>query len=447
MKFEFPPKTNIVKDDEKKDEKTILSQIRSSSLGHKIIKGALTASLFMGLENKMHAKDNIVNKEKIENDSKIKLRENNPKPEEYDAGKIIGINKLEENVDFYKNNPEDFIKNGIINSQKEYIDFSINYGLDMQSKRRLEIKELEELIKKDSSISDSIQSIINDRKESLSNWVKYQKNKEEEKIKYLSNQEENSPLTEEEKKVIDNSKYLVNTFESTKDLLINLVNTESYLKKLQTEFNCSLEEAKQHQSTRISNIKITNCNFMSTKMLESVINCQAGYMAKDHIVYVPYDVDQKKLVNLSLHELLHAMTLGNSGISNKAKDLLEISFNGKMAINNEESDYHKNATERYVRLKILDMELDRLGIKKFGESISKDQYDKMLKNSLSKMESKNSDNYKFINKNAEEFIDFNIMDDNEGGYELYKKLFDEIASNNKTYKHSDWNYQSPNDLA
>jgi hypothetical protein len=140
------------------------------------------------------------------------------------------------------------------------------------------------------------------------------------------------------------------------------------------------------------------------------------------------------------------MTLGNDGLSTKSKKILTDSFVGNKSIDENEHAYFKDPTERYVRLKILEIELDRLGIKKLGEKLTKEQFNKILENSINKMTSKDQDDSMFLNKNAFDFLEFlNMEDGKNGGYELLKKMLDEIALNESeskgdTYSHDEWNY-------
>ena len=81
-------------------------------------------------------------------------------------------------------------------------------------------------------------------------------------------------------------------------------------------------------------------------------------------------------------------------------------------------------TERYVRLKILEKKLENLGIKKIGEKFTREHYDKMME-----LYFKNK-----LDDNGLEFIHFTKFsedeDDQDGhkNFEIFEKLFNEIAS-------------------
>jgi hypothetical protein len=430
-------------EDKSNNKEVVLSKIRKSKHLSTFIRSVFLFS-FLNQAGFVDAENSRVSKQKENKEFSEKTKIQNPTPESYD---------IRENKNLYlslENNkskdPESLIKDGILNSEKEFLDFFIKYASERQLNLKEEIKSLKEKLLQGSN--DSIANLIDDKEISLKKWISAKEEKEKDKIKLLSNLEDSKyEMTDKDFKILENSNEIVKTFNLAKDTLVDIMSSPDYLKKLKKEFNCSLEEAKKHQETRINNIKMTDCKFMSSKFLNSVTESSAFYLKKDHLVAVPYDKSSDELFDLAIHELLHASTLGNSGISTKAKDLLTGSFAGDKFLEENESEYFKDATERYARLKILEIELERLGIKKIGESLTKDQYDKLLENSIDKIFAKDQKDKKFLNKNAMEFLDFlNMEDGKSGGYEILKKMLDEIAMDDTTedakgdYIHNDWNY-------
>jgi len=456
MTFEFFKKPNppLKKEESNEDNKTILSHLRDNSLSHKLIKAGTAATLFLGVENGIKAenKNNDLKDTKIETVNNLKIENNNPTPESYDARHIVkDVETRLKNIDNYKESSAVLVADGIKKSNKEYSEFIINYASEKLTKILEETQTLKNKIseldsKKDSSLYQKISEELQNNQDRLEIWNKFKKEKENE-IKEIKETPE-FKFSQNDLNVIKNSPALINAFESAKNEIISILSSQNYLKKLAIEFNCDIKEAKLHQATRINNVRLASCEFLSRSFLFGVTSSQAYYSPTLHQISLPYDVDLKKITDLAIHELLHSATLSSKGLSVNAKHLLsEESFKSGFEYEKGENDYFSNPTERYVRIKILDIELDRLGIKKLGENMTKDQYHKMLEVYMNQISGKIKGKDGF-NDNAMQFIDFTKDGDNkEGGYEIYKKLFNEIALNQggenkekEIYKHGAWSY-------
>ncbi|MFZ4632321.1 MAG: hypothetical protein ACOYL8_03940 [Patescibacteria group bacterium] len=428
----------------------ILNIIRNSSLAHKIIKGAAMVTFLMGVKNMAHAenltKDNQ-NLNKIE--SLQKKSTENPKPESYNAIKKINNFKHNDEVSSLNREAcENLILNGVKKSESESVILNIDYAKQKITSISEEISVLENKLTNLQESSQEFSSIKDELSEKINKKILFENYlSEKENIKKEMSNKKTLDLNESQQEIIKNAPELVKIFDSAKQEVLTMLSSNDYLQKLKIEFNCNLDEAKKHQATRVSNVNSINYEFQSKEYLELSNFCAAYYDRGIHQIALPYNVDQEKLARLAKHELLHCATMSSEGISAKAKKLLsEDSFqdNKKYYGDDAEKEYFADATERYARLKILDMELERLGIKNVGEKLNEKQYDKMMDLFMESMFTKHEDE-KQLNRNALDFINF--TKDGEGkkdGYKMYKKLFNEIAANqeNSTYQNSEWNYDN-----
>jgi len=178
-----------------------------------------------------------------------------------------------------------------------------------------------------------------------------------------------------------------------------------YFRRLQKECGGNLEKAKQAQKQRIVNLDYLEVLFGNESDLarEYVIG---GLGVTDEIAIkkkirelkrkkdIPtglawYDNKKNREVimlpqsnnnnDTIFHEIFHASTRGDLDIPEPTKRMLEDSFRSDDYEKSEIERYKlKKPTERLVRKQILDHELDRLGIKKYGEKFTEKHYKKMM---------------------------------------------------------------------
>jgi len=211
--------------------------------------------------------------------------------------------------------------------------------------------------------------------------------------------------------------------------LIKHVSSQEYLDKLKLEVSDD-KKAKKIQKERIENLKNVKINALSLEELEreyvkqvfentgskldiTNINTAGFYNEKEHEVFIPNDkFDPKEIETIIWHELGHAKTGSNTGITDNTKKILTESFKEEKGDSKIEKEYFINPTERLVRKQILDRELEALGIKKYGEKFADKHYDKMM------------EYYKKgkFSWNANEFI-------KRTNRKNFKKIFNEIAAN------------------
>ena len=182
--------------------------------------------------------------------------------------------------------------------------------------------------------------------------------------------------------------------EKIKNELIEHISSQEYLNKLKSEFGGSDNRAKGEQARRIENLKKVNINIASSdelneelkkrlngqKLPGNSIKANGFYDPASHETFVSFDDSHGALT--SLHELLHASTRGVEGITYRTKNTLVNSYENQGflggLIKDKKDEYFSDPTERLVRKQILDRELNKLGIKKYGEKFTKEHYREMM---------------------------------------------------------------------
>lgn len=225
--------------------------------------------------------------------------------------------------------------------------------------------------------------------------------------------------------------------EKIKNELIEHVSSQEYLNKLKSEFGGSDNRAKGEQARRIENLKKVNINIASLdelneelkkrlngqKLPGNSIKANGFYDPASHETFVSFDDSHGALT--SLHELLHASTRGVEGITYRTKNTLVNSYENqgflRGLIKDKKDEYFSDPTERLVRKQILDRELNKLGIKKYGEEFTKEHYREMM------------EAYKagVFSYNVNDFIKRTKKDP-----KIFMQIFNEIAKNEEEKRSS-----------
>lgn len=225
--------------------------------------------------------------------------------------------------------------------------------------------------------------------------------------------------------------------EQAKSDVINHIGSPEYLKKLAKEMNISEHDAKEQQQTRLKNLQNVSYDFKNSGLIfqltrkTSSEGAIAFHMSENNGIYLPYNIDLKNekekrdFYAIIQHEMLHGLIPSDEMISPKANNLLTESFDSSLV---KKGDNYFTPSELIVRKQVLDLEMEKLGIKKYGEEFTNEHYQKLL--SL-------ADENK-LSSNALELIIF-IKSNN------FLKVMNELAeNNNKNYYHSNWNYSEIN---
>ena len=157
-----------------------------------------------------------------------------------------------------------------------------------------------------------------------------------------------------------------------------------------------------YQRDLINNLKTVKFKIISQETLNQLTTSEndnfislGGYLRSEHTIYiVPRDLNS--IFETILHESLHATYKGDRELTEKEKEILKKSFKLRRFIKKKYplhelpsvyqdgkseflENYHKKPSERIVRKKMLDFELEKLGIKKYDEKFTKEHYTILLK--------------------------------------------------------------------
>jgi hypothetical protein len=429
------------------------------SFGKKILKTGLAIGLATSAETPVQAenfKSTDQKKEKTEN--AIELTATNPSPESYDASeKIKHIPRKEQYDQARKENPLNALLDDMQYSEnvtllKEEQAILNNYDEKLADLLRMEF-ELNKLEKSSSEYTELLAEYENKKKD----LERIDETTDNLQLRRLEIQKDKHNVLSDSqlKHIYERAPQIIKQLEDIRENLISIVNSSQYLKKLQTEFNCDLKEAKEHQTVRLNNLKTVTIFFRNSSELSNPygggVSSSAYYTSERHEVCLPYDKPEEELLHFATHELIHSITNGENGLSAKTKSLLQSNFKKSEKHSSEFNIYLSKTTERYVRLKMLEIELDRLGIKKVGKKISSQGYKKMMDwYEEQKIKTDNSslrDNF--------QLLETTDGLDEDSGREKLNQLFQELADNqednsseNKSdYRHSGWDYNNPDNLA
>ena len=257
--------------------------------------------------------------------------------------------------------------------------------------------------------------------------------------------------------------------EQTRNYLLALVSSPDYLRKLSYGLNGDMEKAKMEQSRRVEALKkvsiypyemrnsedlrnliiegvnkhINNNEYARREVGDTTVSESSvvenwtkmifegfkrkkinGIFIYDRII-ICSDLTDDKFVEAIMHELLHSVTRGSDFILEDTKDKLNKTFvgmDGNLTLEEKEAmEYLKRSSERLVRKQQLEIELEKFGIKKYGEPFTIEHYNKMW-------EAVRSGEIKFDN-NAMEFImsTYNSKKTKQENFKTFKELFDTIA--------------------
>ena len=384
--------------------------------------------------------DNLNDKENISIETSKNIENKKIKPEDYDLKKISHLNLID--LEAKKSlNPEIIQRIMQESLQKTNLydqEIKLCHDIDEVDKSLyLVINEIKKLKENNQEIPSELsqkESFLNEKyNESLNKLKEF---RDITVVKIFENY--NSDY-------LKSAPDLFKNIELAREEIKRLISSDDYINKLQIQFNCSHEEALRHQQVRLSNIDILNYEIKSIREIKSSAGVDAGgYAIKDsNIVVLPYDLKERKNIDIkkiAFHEFLHLVDNCGSGLSSDVIELLN-----KNMVNNSTQDefqkqqyeYHSNPTERYVRLKALESDLEKLNVLKIGEEFTYEKYKEMIRLSH---ENK-------LSNDAEDFIMYTKHYGDEEGYKILKELFSKIALSNDSkqqttddYVHPGWNY-------
>jgi hypothetical protein len=253
------------------------------------------------------------------------------------------------------------------------------------------------------------------------------------RINEQENQLDNNDKLVSKRKIIK----IMTLIENVKIKLIHHVGSEEYLDKLAKEMNISKKAAKEHQKVRVDNIDNISYDLKSPARI-SIETGEEGYAYYDkekHQISLPYNINIENENDIDYfykaleQEILHSSTESNKGLSDHLKKSLKEAFSYKKDEDVESNFYFSIPAELIARKQILDLEMEELGIKKYGDVFTKEHYEKLL---ILKKEGK-------LSEASSELIDHIKSEE-------FPKIMNELAENtndnstNKTYQHPEWDY-------
>lgn len=399
----------IIKKEENKkpQEKTVFQKIRNNSeiinTGFQVLSvGSLATGLGVGIGEIERKIRQDINKNKIE------LFQEKERAESY----LVRGNKVASDTTKYLS--DDFISEVAI----------LMKGPDEAS-----------LIKgKDGLIAVYLSSGTCERQMSKEDTLNYERilNKYESDIKEEKKKLNIKDINTAKEKIID----IMTLIEKAKLEVINHIESDEYLEKLGKEIGISKKLARLHQEVRINNIKNISYNLVTNTriFMDTDGGGYAYYSPLTNKITLPYNIDlndkNKKsfFCEAIVHEILHESTMYDEGLSGTVEEFLRDSFKNSENENREDSIYYSEPGELIVRKQILDLEMEKLGIKKYGDVFTEEHY-KKLKELRDKYE---------LSSDAIQFID-HIKPQN------FVKVMNELADNNSReekgdYYNPEWNY-------
>ncbi|MFZ4648884.1 MAG: hypothetical protein ACOYMB_04650 [Patescibacteria group bacterium] len=439
---------------ESNSQKKSLLEFLRSGIARKFIQTAAALGLFVGSTKFAEAGNSALPSEKDKSElsqNKIKTI-NNPKPEDYDLSKMgeLDLTDLNEKKNLEENDCQRIFQQAIKNEHIRTLEEKIkNNRKDYYNILKIIEQKKQEL----DSITDHNSSLYQDKCKSLENKQQMLVGLEESyqsKLILKNKASKNEfKVTEEEKSILANAQEFMTVMELARDNVRELLSGEVYLKHLMKEFACSREEAAKHQRVRISNVGLINYRLESLDEIKKSgnENPNAYFINNTNVVVLPYDLDRMEVFYLALHEMLHGAVNGDKGLSKESEeDISWSSFQENERFEDGYNAYMLMPAERYVRFKMLNYELNKLGVKRLNEKFTKEHYQKFMKI----LKDGQAENGMKIHYNAADFIRFTRdFADPDKGYERLKKIFDEVAVNEKensndqkdgTYQHPGWDY-------
>lgn len=199
--------------------------------------------------------------------------------------------------------------------------------------------------------------------------------------------------------------------EETRRIIIEHIKTPQYLSKLVLEFNGDVERAKNVQKQRLENMNSVKTHFLPSGLVRN--KTVAFYEGDMHAVVLPEEKDSDSNIS-NRHEYFHASTRADLGISKKTKEILKNSYE---PLRTKMDKYYSDCSEMLVRKQGLDLEMEKLGIKKYGEKFTQDHYKKLL--GFYKKRKLSEDSRQFMETVKPEY---------------FEKIFNEVALNDTSDK-------------
>lgn len=172
-------------------------------------------------------------------------------------------------------------------------------------------------------------------------------------------------------------------YDSQKEWLKEVVGSDEYKNRLGKEYGAGQGVAETAKNVRLNLLdKDYNLKEGSTVSEEA----QGHYLPKEDLVELPSAPTDS---SVGVHEFAHSINIGGWLLTEKAQELYKKAFNseklnlGQRAYNEDYQkkygiSYYSNPTEMDARKKQFEYDMERLGVKKYGEEFNDEHYKKII---------------------------------------------------------------------
>ena len=302
---------------------------------------------------------------------------------------------------------EDFIEKGDWQKDKESLEENILSLVRITKWAEEDVKDAElrgDKIEEIKSLKETLANIQKNLLEYQNNYKKIQENPSEELYKELLN----------------DFKEAYERYDKQQTWLRDIVSSPAYKSRMEKEIGDS-NAGDFLLKKRLERIDDKDYNLIEGYEVEG--GAGGHFLLDKDLVELPTQTIEDP--TSALHEFTHDMTEGDYWISRKARELYTESFTDKNFTESErrtedeylmqyDQSYFNRTTERDARKKQLEYDLEKFGIKKYGEEFNDSHYEKILE--LQKAGK--------LSHGADQFVRMTEP-------EFFKKIMNEIASNSK----------------
>ncbi len=305
-------------------------------------------------------------------------------------------------------------ENSIVNEMGEDVEVT---GKSKEA-AEIDLSQIDEIIEDDGPV---------DLEETSQKFMQHEEDKEVESI--TTKPESSSEINEVSNEHLGYKEKRDEHAESLRNQFIDHVASEEYLDKLTLEFDGDIEKAEEEQDNRIDQMNSVEIDVNSDPETWSQELRDQGvegyYDTAEHKIFVSKAHPNSLLSERTIHELAHSSTRGPFLVTENAKEKLTEAFEspndsefdseyGEKTSYGLADEYLSEPTEMLARKQQLDLEMESLGIKKYGEKFTQEHYKKVM------------DMYKegAFTGDANIFIETIKKDP-----KTFEKIFNEIAKN------------------
>lgn len=180
-------------------------------------------------------------------------------------------------------------------------------------------------------------------------------------------------------------------YDEQKEWLKDVIGSGEYKDRMLKELDSNEKAADAYIDLRKVNLDDKDYDLVYGSLVDGVKSV-GEYSEDDKSIRIATNPPKGYEVT-GLHEFVHDITDGGATMTKKAIDLYEKSFNPNIIKerNSEEIvNYLADPTERDARKKVLEYDLEKLGVKKYGEVFTQEHYEKLFELAKKGMLSKNS---------------------------------------------------------